>query len=308
MAATSVYATFQNIYEAVIRDAKESTTVSNVVDLVKRYIQEGYEVVNFRKKRTWLDKRFTITLKGKVDDTFSVTEGSSVVVHTGTETLLASSYELGFKIQGFEENYEISSITGTIVVLTAPYQGDTSTSSTGTIYQRSVILDPIVSEVYQVWHDYYRDVLNNIGPQRMRKTMLEFPEQYDKGSDWAIFGQDNSVEARRLVIWPFPDEDYTLYLDTNVFVPALSLTTDEPLIPVQYRQCLYWYALAQLFGKYHRNTEREVAALANFNVWLQKMDGLDEVSQDLPRMIIDYRRPARFVRARAFDRRLREDP
>lgn len=306
--ATSVYETFQDIYEAVIRDAKENTTTTAVVDLVKRYINEGYETVNFRKKRDYLNERYKLSLQGKVASTFNVTEGSSSVTHTGTATLLATTYELGFKVTGFAENYEVSSITSNTVLLDTTYKGDSNTAAAGTLYQRSIILDDDISEVYQVWHDYYHAPLENIGPQKMRELMLERPDTYDKATHFAIFGQDSSTNARRLVIWPYPDENYTLYLDANVFVSELSAEDDEPLIPVQYRQILYWYALAKLFGTYHRNTEREAVAMSNFNVWLAKLDGMDPVSQDYSRMVISYRRPRRYTRGRYFDPRYREEP
>lgn len=306
--STSVYETFQDIYEAVMRDAKESTNVTAVVDLVKRWVNEGYEVVNFRKKRDYLNQRFTIDLQGKVSSDFSVTESSASVVHTGTATLLSSTYELGFKVSGFEENYDVSTVSGTLVTLATTYKGDSNTAATGVLYQRSIILDDDISEVYQVWHDYYRQPLENVGPQKMREIMLEKPETYDKATHFAIFGQDSSTNSRRLVIWPFPDAAYTLYVDANVYVSELSSASDEPLIPPQFRQILYWYALAKLFGTYHRNDQREAMAMANFNTWLAKLDGVDPVSQDYARMVISYRRPRRYSRGRPFDPRYREDP
>lgn len=302
--STSVYNTFQDIYEAVILDAKESTATTSVVDLVQRWINEGYEAVNFRKKRDYLDKRFVISLKGKVTDTFSVTEGSSQVVHTGTSTLLTSTLELGLKFSGLEENYEVESIVGTLVTLTTTFKGETNSDASGTLYQRSVILDESISEVYQVWHDYFRDPCQNYGPQRIREQIQYYPETYNKAVVFGIYGQ--SAESKRLLFWPFPDEDYTLYLDTNVYFTPLSLAADEPLIWPQYRQILYWYAIAKLWG-YHRNVDREAEAMANFNVWLKKLDGDENVSADYPRFLVDYRRPSRYVRGRAFDPRYRED-
>ncbi len=305
--ATSVYATFNDLYTAVLTDAKENTASSNVVENVKRWLNQGQEVVNFRKKRSYLDKRFLLSMSGKVESSYTMTEGSSIAVHTGTATLLSSSLDLGFKISGFEENYEVSSVSGTTVVLTTTYKGNDASAATGVMFQRSIVLDPAISEVYQVWHDYFRQPLTALGPMKMRENQLFYPEQYDYATAWAIFGQDNTVEARRLVLWPYPSVDYTVYLDTNVFVDELVLPTDEPIIPLQYRQILYWYALAQLWA-FHRNTERKDDAINNFNVWLAKLDGLNEVSEDLPRMIIDYRRPSRAPIGNAFDRRYREDP
>jgi hypothetical protein len=306
--STSVYETFSDIYESVINDAKENTGTVNVVSLVKRWINEGYEVVNFRKRREYLDRKFVLTLHGKVEDTFVVTEGSSIVTHTGTETLLSDSLELGFKVQGFEENYQIDSISSNSVSLTTTYKGDTASAATAVLYERAVIVDASVSEIYDVYHDYFRTPLSNLGPQRLRKDVLYYPERYDKADRWAFEGQEDNTEARRLLIWPYPDEDYTLYYDANVFADELVNASDEPRIPPQYRQILYWYALGKLFGTYHRNATREAVCMNNFSAWLTRMDGKEEVSQDYARMLVDYRRPTRLIRGRVFDSRLREDP
>lgn len=308
--SSSVYETFSDLYEGIIHDAKESTTTANVVSFVKRWINEGYEVVNFRKRRDYLDKKFTVSLNGKVEDTFIVTNGSNTATHTGTATLLVTSadYELGFKVQGFEENYEVSSIASNSVILSTTYKGDTASSATAVLYQRSVIIDDSISEVYDVYHDYCRTPLDNLGFQRLRKDILYYPEHYDKATKWAIEGDQDATEAKRLIIWPYPDVDYTLYLDANVYADELVNASDEPRIAPQYRQVLYWYGLAKLFGTYHRNATRESVCMQNFGVWLSKLDGKEDVSQDYPRLLIDYRRPRRFVRGRAFDERYREDP
>lgn len=306
--ATSVYETFGDIYESVINDAKESTTTIAVVTLVKRWINEGYEIVNFRKRREYLDKKFTVTMHGKVESDFTVTEGASSVVHTGSATLLAGTLELGLKVAGFSEIYEVSSISSNTIYLGQTFKGDSSTQATAVLFERSVLVDASVSEIYDVYHDYYAGPLRNIGPQRMRQQILYSPDQYAKATDWAFQGQSDSTEARRLIVWPYPDEDYTLYYDANIYADELVNASDEPRLPAQHRQALYWYALAKLFGTYHRNAQRELVCMETFKGWLAKMDGKDEVSADYPRMVIDYRRPRRWLRGRAFDSRLREPP
>lgn len=303
--STSVYNTFQDLYEAVITDCKEASSVTAVVDNVKRWINEGYEKIIFRKHRSFLDQRFVIDLKGKVEDTFIVTNGSSIAVHTGTATLLSGTLELGFKVQGFEEQLEVASISGTAVTLTTTYKGDTNTAATGVLYQRSVILDSSIAEIYQVSHNYFQNPLSNLGPQKIREQALYYPEQYGKGESWAIYGQSN--EARRLIVWPPADDDYTLYVDANVYFTPLELAADEPLIPPQFRQILYWYGKMKLFN-FHRNTEQETDALANFKEWLAELDGINEVSEDYAKLTISYRRPKRIARARPFDSRYREIP
>lgn len=307
--ATSVYSTFGDIYEAVINDAKEKTASTPIVDLVKRWINEGYETICFRKERKFLSDTFVLSMSGKVQGSCSVTLGSSIVTYTGTATLptTGSTKLFGLKINGFEENYEITSISSNSIYLSTTYKGDTNAAANLTIFQRATILNAAISEVYEVWHDYMETEVVNYGPKRLRKTILGTPEQYDKAAAFALDGIDSSTEGKKLILWPYPDEDYTVYVKGTVYFEQLVNPTDEPRIPEEHRQILYWYALGKLWS-YHRNDSQKAEAMGAFNTWLAKMDGTEEVSQDYGRLIVDYRRPKKRLYMHLFDRRYREDP
>lgn len=306
--ATSPYQTFQDIYEAVIKDAKESTAVSAVVDLVKRWVNEGYELVNQRQRRPYLNKKYNLTMNAKQDITATVTLTSTSVTLSSAISFTDSTNAIfGFHISGTDEFYEISSVSSATVTLTAPYKGDSSTAATGVIYQIGTYLNADIREVYEAYHDIYRFPLDNVGVNKLREEILYNPDRYDYPMKWALTGPDaDSSGKKKLLFYPWPNDLHTLYLDTNIFASELTNASDEPLLPLSYRAVLYWYALGKLFGTYHRNTERELNCIQAFNEWIKRIDGDSDVSEDNARMLIDYRRPRRFTRGFGFDSRMRD--
>jgi hypothetical protein len=303
MPPSSPYQTLGDIRLAIIKDTKE-TTSSTFVSLVDRWINEGYEQVAFRKKRDWLDEQFTVQVKAKTEATATVTNNSSTVTFA-TGTTFPTGVELQFQATGFAEVYDVSSATLNVVTLAKPYLGDSSTAATGTVFQPHIILDADIRHVYQVYHQHNDQPLVDVGPQQMRQLQETSGVQYGKAKYFTIFGQSSG--QRRLVIYPYPDEAYTIYIDANVYVPELTSSTDEPLMPIQYRQALYWYGLHKAW-MYERNYAQAESALANFNSMLTRMDGEMRAEIEFPQISVSYPRSKSFRRFKPrFDPRLRDD-
>lgn len=308
MAITSPYQTFQDLTEAVIHDCKENTASSAVVDLVKRYINEGYEIVNARKKREFLDRTFPVSLEAKQILTVSTTNGASSIVNIGTAVLPVTTIERGITITGTNEIYQVDSISSNTIYITTSFKGATSTSTGAVLFQRSVLLDENIKEVNQVYHNYYSVPLRNVGPERWNIDALDCPFTYSYAEEFALFGRsisDNDV--RRMLIYPYPDTAYTLYVDATVQWAELTMATDEPLIPIKFRQILYFYGMAKLWA-FHRMFDKADSAMQMFLAWQATLDGLNEESQDYPQLIVDYPRPFRRRSYKTFDSRYREDP
>jgi hypothetical protein len=305
MAADSPYRTLGNIESAIFQDAKE-TTSTDMVSLVRRYINEGHEHITNRKKRDWLDTQYTYQVNAAVEDTCTVTNGSVTVTFEDTSTTFPTGVELQFNNQGYEEIYNVVSATLNVVTLDKPYLGDTSTAATGVVYQPHLILDSEIRDIYQVYHNHTDQPLTAIGPQEMRRIQEGSGVQRDFASYYSVFGQDSSG-SRRLVLYPYPDEDYTLYLDVNIFIPMLSDTDDEPVLPMQFRQALYWYGLYRLW-LYHRNMDQAAVALTNYNGFLKRIDGEIRSEVEFPQIVVSYprRQPLRTL-VPGFDKRLRDD-
>lgn len=302
MAADSPYQTLAEIRSAVITDTKETTSAS-MVSLINRWINEGHEQVTLRKKRDWLDQQFTVQVNGDVSATCTVTNGSPTVTYAAAQSF-PQGVELQFKSSTYEEIYDVDAATGTLAVTLAnSFLGDTSTSATGVIVQPHVILDSSIRHIYQVYHQHFSEPVTYIGPQQMREVQAVGGFQKDFAQYWTIFGQSSG--ARRLVIYPYPDEDYTLSIDANVFIPVLSADADEPLIPMQYRQILYWYGVYKVY-LFHRNETQASIALQNFNGFLTRIDGEMRAEIDYPQLKVSYFKKSKRSFAKPFDPRLRD--
>jgi hypothetical protein len=283
---TSPYQTFSDIYNAVIKDAKESTS-TQIVTLVKRWINEGNEQIAMSKKRDWLDTQFAVQLTAAVQADCTVTENSTTVTFTPGTTFTAG-IDLQFYNQGFPEVYNVTSATLNVVKLDKAYLGTTATAVTGVVFQPSVVLDPTIRTIYQAYHQYNSAPLTQVGPQQFRQLQEAYTPQLDYATYGTIFGQDSSG-SRRLFFYPYPLNAYTLYLDSNVFPTQLVSSTDQPQIPIQYRQILYWYALYKLY-LYHRNSEFASAALGSYKSMLAQIDAETRAELDFPQIAVKYPR------------------
>lgn len=301
--ASSPYQTLGDIREAVIKDAKESTG-STFVALVNRWINEGLEQVVFRKKRDWLDTRYTYQVNAAVEEDCSVVE-NSVTVTFETGTTFFTGVERQFHSKAYNEVYDVASSTLNVVTLSKPYLGDSSTSATGVVFQPHILLSDDIRQVYQVYHQHDAQPLVELGPQQMRDLQASSGVQLGFAKYYSIFGESSG--QRRLVLYPYPEEAYTLYIDVNTFATELTSADDEPQLPIQYRQILYWYGLYKLW-LYHRNSEQAANALNNFNSMLARIDGEMRAEIEFPQISNSYVRSRRRTRFKApFDKRLRED-
>jgi hypothetical protein len=283
MAPTSPYKTLSNIRLAVIRDAKE-TTASTMVSLVDRWINEGYEMVGNRKKRKWLDQQFTVQVSAAVDATCRVTNASTAVTFTAGTTF-PTGVELQFWNRGFEEIYDVASTTSASLTLAKAYLGTTNTAASGVVFQKSILVDTSIRDIFQIYHQYDTKPLTNIGPQQMRMVQERSGVQLNTASYYSIFGSSSS--ALRVLLYPYPLDAYTLYLDTNLLPAQMTADTDEPLIPIKFRQMLYWYGSYKLW-LYHRNDSNAATALTNFNSLLAQMDGELSPTIDYPQIQVSY--------------------
>jgi hypothetical protein len=272
--ADSPYRTLSNIRSAVLTDFKESTNAI-VVAQVTRWANEAVENWTLRKKRDFLNKTFHITLEPYVSTTWQVTNGSSLVTKVGTGSIPVTSLnEHKFRVQGFQEIYDVSALSATTLTLASPFQGTTNSVASGVFFQSSVYVDPAIRSIHKVYHEFFSFPLQNYGAQDLQDEIQKDPYNYDYAQAWTLKGLDVDAGAthRRLVIYPFPKLAYTLHIDANVYITPMSADSDEPPVPLQYRQFIYWYCMAKM-ALYHGDFEQAQSHLSTYNVWLQKLDG-----------------------------------
>ncbi len=303
MSANSSYKTLLNIRNAIIKDAKESSSTTFVA-LVDRWINEGHEQVTLRKKRDWLDTRYSYQVNAAVEETAVVSSGSTTVTFTAGTTF-PTGVELQFYAQEFEEIYEVSSATSNVITLAKPYLGSSNTAASCVVFQRSILLDTDIRAIYQLYHNFHGAPVEPLGPQEFRAEESARGPQLDYADKYTVFGQDSSSK-RRLLLFPYPKVSYTLYVDCNTYVPVLSNNTDEPVIPMQYRQILYWYGMYKVW-LYHRNDSQAANALAVFNSMLMKIDGETRSEIEFPAISVNYPRRQTLRRfTPPFDPRMRD--
>lgn len=291
MATDSPYKTFQNIYEAVLLDFKENTS-GNIVSLAKRWVNEGQEQVILRKKRDYLNKTFDYVTEAPVQTSFSVVEDSSTVTLTGTATLPTTSInDHKFQILGSDDVYNVRAIgTGTIT-LASGVTRETSTAVNGVLFQSSILLNNSIRSVHEVYHDNGGGfTLFSKGPEDFRQLTQGDNTLRDYASFWTLYGFDSQsvaaadpADQKKLQIYPYPHKKYTLHVDANIDIPSLVNDDDEPLIPIQHRQVLYWYALSKM-AVYHQDSAAQQIAQQNFNTFLAKIDGSLLPGRDLPQI------------------------
>lgn len=304
--ANSPYKTLGNLRSAIINDAKEASSTA-LITQVNRWVNEGYEQVILRKKRDWLDTTFAIQFPSAVQGIVQVTNGSNQFTFTATLPTVDTTLGYIAYTTGFNELYYKSTVSGADLVIQNNYLGPTSTAAAGVYTVYSILLDPSVREVYSVYHQWSNQPLEFVGPEQFREIIESGRQQLDYAQYCTIFGQNNDQERKRLMIYPYVNTAYTLNYDANVYVTPLSADSDEPVLPMQYRQILYHFGMYKLFS-YHRNDAKAGEYLTNFNTMLAKIDGEAKAQLDFPQLHVRYPRGRRTTFFPTFDSRLREDP
>ena len=304
--ASSPYKTLGNIRSAVVSDAKEQSS-TNLITQLNRWINEGYEQVNLRKKREWLDTQFYTQLPAPTEATATVTNGTPTVTFTAGTTFPSSTYERILYNTGYSEIYDVNSTTGLVATLLQNYLGTTNTSANCVVAVKSIILDSSIKEVYRVYHQHSKEPLIIVGPEQFRDIVENYGQNLEKARYATIFGQNNTSASKRLMIYPYPDEAYTLYYDAKVNIVPLSADADEPVLLMQERQLLYHYGMYKLYS-YHRNDAKASECLNSFNIMLMKIDGEAKAQLDFPQIVVAYKRGRRRSFLPGFNSGMREDP
>lgn len=294
--ADSPYKTFSQIYTAALTDFKEQTS-STMVNLAKRWVNEGQEQVIMRKKRNYLNTTYHYKINGQVSGTWAPTFGSVFVTYYGTTALPVSALTsyFSFKAEGNEEVYEVSSFTSTTLTLASVYNGDTSTGVSGVFFQTGLYIDADIRSIHKVYHERNGQVLVlPKGPEDFRDIAQRDPSYTSFAQYWTLSGMSNqnvntNPDQRRLYLYPYAEEAYTVHLDCNIHIPYLEDEDEEPIIPLQNRQILYWYAVMKL-GQFHQDADMIALGTQNFNSWLDRLDGEFMPEKDLPRIYYDNTR------------------
>ena len=284
MSSTSQVTDFQDLYTDVLQKARENTGLTSLVAIAKGYVNTALQHMLAMDEFEW-GKRWgeVITNPSYTTGTISISKGSSTL--TGSSTLWTTTNEFGIanvritgKIKLSSEVYEISSVNSpTSITLASKYTQDDLASGSSYEYfedEYAVATDfekPILTQNIQgdiqipiiSTHDFNRRYVRNDFTGNPR--IATFQDRTFSGS---------TARVQRLVLNPAPSKAYTIryrYVTSNIAVSssgteqtALSSDSDEPIVPLRYREAISLYAL-YLWMLYRKDDQRSQSAKASFD-------------------------------------------
>lgn len=271
--ASGVYKTLADIRDSVLTDSKESTN-SIIVTQVVRWANEAVENWAVAKKRDFFNKTFDIVMEPYISSTWSVSNGSTSVTLTGTGTIPVSSMnEHKFHASGFDEVYAVSAMNSTTLTLASAFQGTSNTAVGGVFFQSSVFIDSSIRSIHKVYHEFYNFPIDNMGAQDLRDQIQKDPYRADYAQKWSLYGLDlgTGADQRRLIVYPFPKLAYTLHVDANVYITPMVNDSDEPMVPLQYRQMIYWYCMGKM-AKFHGDDSAAQTYIGTYGLMKSQLD------------------------------------
>ncbi len=282
---------FSDIFSMVIEELKLDSNDTNELARIKRDINAIYldEVVPF-KRWTWLSGHSDVRHMGIYSDgTVTVTPASTTITFSVAPSTSKTGYL--FATDNYNEIYVISAHTGgsTTATLASAWTGEYSTTSTFKVWTDQVALPTDCRETVEVWHDFYRQPMEGMGLQDLRRRSAENPKVAGRPLYYTTFDYNNDTDIdgtryRVMKVYPSIYEDpTTIHIDYVKDASPLSLSGDEPLMPVGDRIVLVYGALSRAWQR-ARNPESSQYNRQLFEQKLARMAGKLEDSTDKPQI------------------------
>lgn len=283
--AAEVLKTFLDIQTAVINEVKEQITDAPVLLRVKRLINMVYrQKVASRQDWHWLQTTIDEVLEiALTTGTMSVTDGSTSITFSSAPA--ATQAGKLFSTNGFQEIYRISTHTGGAAgaVLEQEYNGPTAATASYKVWDDSIVMPAGTKEIIRVAHAFDSEEMIGEGFQKFRRHQ----HQHDKQESRPKFFHYNKT-SRKLYMWPvLPDDQTLLNIDYKTQVTDLDLDADEPLMPEEDRDVLYYGTLMFAWRIFARNPEEAKENKILYFEKLAQMEGQLRESTEFPRIVTD---------------------
>ena len=275
MAAGDAPATLAEMRTDFLESLKEATGVSAINTVVNRFLNKANQDIH-QEKWWWQERRaFVRTRPPYTTGTVAVAVTSLTTRRTVTGTSTAwntansfgdTNAAVGMKMTLAAEPFvhligTLGSDTSITLESATPYLGDSALSGAGyAIYQDDYALESDFDDVIDARFFDEDHKIPLIGAQ-------EFYRLYSRNSNRAApkhatlieLGPSGSVSLRRrVVLGPAPDQTYNIpyrYWTTNLAVSStgtgaanLSADTDQPIVPLKFRQGIIWKGLEIWFA------------------------------------------------------------
>ena len=291
-AATNVI-TFSDIYTEILNKMRQPTNITAIINQAKRYANQGlYDMIfGFEYKLPWLERDgMIITHAPYATGTVSITRGTTALVGASTLWNTAGVYgtnntQVTGKISlGGTDIYGISAVVSdTSITLATRYVADSSLAA-GASYT-------YFEDEYALAADFLKPIdysrftaalkLQLIGRNEFRQ---QFPRPNIGGIPTVATLLDKPFSGTTtprifVAFYPYPNKEYLIpyrYITSNLSVTATGVEqgsmvndTDEPALPVRYRNALVSFAIA----KWYRDKKDDARADS------AKTDYIDEITR-----------------------------
>lgn len=282
MAAGDAPATLSELRTDFLQKAKEVTGVSGINTIVDRFLNQANHDIHL-ERWPWAERRATLRTvapytTGTVDVAITDLTARRAVTGTSTAWNTANSFgdtnaQVGMKMTlGATGVVHLVSAVGSDTAITlesgTPYMGDAALDDSGyALYQDEYSVPSDFDDVVDVrFFDEDRKI-RLVGPQEF---YLRYPRnsvrQAPALATLIELGPSGSVALRRRVVFgPAPDKAYIIpyrYYTTNLAVSSagalaanLSSDSDQPIIPLRWRQGLVYKALQLWHLSRQKNSE-----------------------------------------------------
>ena len=318
MSSTTQPTTFEDLYTDLIDRSRGSSSQSSTVVQAKRYINSALHDMhtNPGQLMPWAIRRAVlITHAPYSTGTISITVGTSRTAVTGSGTLWnTDSDNFGFNnvraggkiiLGSGNEVYDVSAVSSdTALTLSTVYTG---ASLSGESYR-------YFEDEYALASDFWRiqDMrlfssdanIPLIGPMEFRRLNVknDITGRPKLACIIELAPSGSTASRPRVVLHPAPDDEYSIpyyYSTSNLAVSsagaaqaALSATTDEPIVPLRYRNAIVFNALYHWYRD-HKDDQRSQEAKAEYVDIMTRVSNDLGIGRDRASIVVSGRMPGR---------------
>lgn len=305
MSSTGQPRTFSDLYTQ-LREAIRVHSSTGLDNIAKRYINMAHIDIYLgaHERMPWVERRATlITQPSYSTGTLSVVKGGTTLTGSGTAWNTSNDFGVAnmraggkIVIEGGIEIYEISAVSGdTSATLTSRFVQDDASDVTYVYFEdeyalASDFLRPLNFNFFDLNRQFRLRERNQFRAENVRSAIPGKPRECTLIE---LAPSGNTTRRQRLAFNKPTDVAYSIpyvYVTSNIVVSAtgtaqeeFTADTDEPLLPLGFRQCilekaLYWY------WRDRKDDSRAQAANAAFaDVWLRIANAQD-LAQSRPRL------------------------
>ena len=259
-------------------------------------------------KFPWAERRaILITHAPYVTGTVSLTTATSRLILTGTDTLWATAVTgFGFNnvraggklvLGGTQEVYTVDTVTSdTSLTLQSRYTGDDLSGNTYRYFEDEYSLTADFLRFVDVANFSADSKIPLLGRTEFRNlwTRNDITGKPKLATQVQLGFVSTTLPQHRIVLHPAPDNEYSIpywYVTSNLALSAAGAEqaamvelTDEPIIPLIYREALILYAQSVYYRDYRDDLERSQLAYGQFTDMMMRFS--NEHTSDKPKFIM----------------------